>query len=153
MPPIIHRVHSHSESNTANKMQLLSMVKYVIPNLSSPCSLSLSMIKNEHIPSFCRFNNHLVCSTKLDYDNCYKCSPKKTLKRRRKEPLTLAKHSRQASRGQETWGAMWRAHQRSFLERRARRDESRRVPEGPRVLVSVLGVESTTPGACYIHVK
>ena len=102
MPPIIHRVHSHSESNTAHKKQLLSLVKYVIPNLSSPCSLSLSMIKNEHIPSFCRFNNHLVCSTKLDYDNCYKCFPKKALKRRRKEPLTLAKHSRQASRGQET---------------------------------------------------
>lgn len=78
MPPITHQVHNHSENNIASKKHLLSRVKYWILNLSSTYYFSLSMSKKLTY-SICYINLItiiLFVSTKFDYDNCYKYSPK-----------------------------------------------------------------------------
>ena len=78
MPPIIHQVHNHSENNIASKKHLLSRVKYWILNLSSTYYFSLSMNKKLTY-SICYVNLItivLFVSTKFDYDNYYKYSPK-----------------------------------------------------------------------------
>lgn len=78
MPPITLQVHNHSENNIASKKHLLSRVKYWILNLSSTYYFSLSMSKKLTY-SICYINLItivLFVSTKFDYDNCYKYSPK-----------------------------------------------------------------------------